>query len=128
MTRIMKPIPIRAAEKVAKDYGYDQVIIFARRVGDAPDPHGEHVTTYGRNTVHCEVAARVGNFLKHKLLGWPCRKKDTSTVLYRALRKLHQEAEDQRTRLGDDLPEAGSGRELHDEVVFALKLYEEAAT
>lgn len=126
MKRPMKPIPIKAAEIVAENYGYDQVIILARRVGEEPDPYGEHVTTYGRNKTHCEVAARVGNYLKHKIMGWPCRKVDTSEPLYRALRKLHQEAEDQRTRLGDDLPETGRGRELHDEVVAAIKLHEEA--
>jgi acetylornithine/succinyldiaminopimelate/putrescine aminotransferase len=66
----MKPIPISAAERIAKDYGYDQVIIVARKVGDEPDQHGEHVTTYGVNTDHCAVAARAGDFLKHKVMGW----------------------------------------------------------
>ena len=28
--RPMKQIPIAAAERVAKDYGYDQVVIYAR--------------------------------------------------------------------------------------------------
>lgn len=66
----MKPIPISAAEKVAKQYGYDQVIIIARKVGDNPEPHGEHVTTYGVNKEHCSVAAKVGDFLKYKVMGW----------------------------------------------------------
>jgi len=64
----MKPIPVRAAAEIAKKYGYDQVIVMARRVGDNG---GEHVTTYGSNKIHCDVAARVGNFLKHKIMGWP---------------------------------------------------------
>ncbi len=64
----MVPIPIRAAAHVARRYGYDQVIIIARRVGNGG---GEHVTTYGRDTTHCGVAARVGAFLKHKVMGWP---------------------------------------------------------
>lgn len=63
----MKPIPISAAEKIAKTYGYDQVIVIARAVGDNG---GEHITTYGRNKVHCAVAARIGNFLKHTVMGW----------------------------------------------------------
>lgn len=67
----MKPIPVSAAERIAKEYGYDQVIIVARKVGDAPDPHGEHVTTYGINAEHCAVAARAGDFLKYKVMGWP---------------------------------------------------------
>jgi hypothetical protein len=66
----MKTIPISAAERIAKDYGYDQVIVIARKVGDAPDPHGEHCTTYGINKAHCEVAARAGDFLKYKVMGW----------------------------------------------------------
>ena len=66
----MKPIPISAAERIAKEFGYDQVIIVARKVGDAPDPHGEHVTTYGITKSHCDVAARAGDFLKYKVMGW----------------------------------------------------------
>lgn len=66
----MKPIPISAAERIAKEYGYDQVIIVARRVGDDPEPHGEHVTTYGVTKAHCDVAARIGDFLKFKVMGW----------------------------------------------------------
>lgn len=66
----MKPIPISAAELIAKKYGYDQVIIIARRVGDDPEPHGEHVTTYGVTKAHCDVAARIGDFLKFKVMGW----------------------------------------------------------
>ena len=30
----MKPIPIVAARNVAEQYGYDQVVIIARKVGD----------------------------------------------------------------------------------------------
>lgn len=66
----MKPIPISAAEDVAKKYGYDQVVIIARRVGEEPDPCGEHVTTYGIDREHCNVAARIGNALKYKIMGW----------------------------------------------------------
>lgn len=66
----MKRIPISAAERIAKDYGYDQVVIIARKVGDDPEPHGEHCTTYGVNKAHCDAAARVGDFLKFKVMGW----------------------------------------------------------
>ncbi len=59
-------IPISAAEKIAKIYGYDQVIIVARKIGDH-----EHVTTYGKDKANCDVAARIGDFLKHKIMGWP---------------------------------------------------------
>ena len=67
----MKPIPIAAAKRIAKQYGYDQVIVIARKVGEDPDPHGEHVTTYGVDRANCDVAARIGDFLKHKVMGWP---------------------------------------------------------
>jgi hypothetical protein len=62
-----KPIPISAAKEIAKKYGYDQVVIFARKVGEEGR---EHMTTYGVDKVHCDVAARIGNFLKYKIMGW----------------------------------------------------------
>lgn len=64
----MRPIGIVVAETIAKAYDYDQVVIIARKVGPRG---GEHVTTYGRNAEHCEVAAKIGHFLKHKIMGWP---------------------------------------------------------
>jgi hypothetical protein len=67
----VRDIPISAARRIAEDYGYDQVVIIARKVGDASDPHGEHVTTYGVNPTHCIVAARMGNHLKYNVMGWP---------------------------------------------------------
>lgn len=65
-----RPIPISAAERIAKDYGYDQVIVYARKVGDDPEPHGEHMTTYGIDRAHCDAAAKIGDFLKYKIMGW----------------------------------------------------------
>lgn len=63
----MKPIPISAARKIAEAYGYDQVIVIARKV----DPNGgEHCTTYGIDKANCDVAARCGDFLKFKVMGW----------------------------------------------------------
>ena len=64
----MKPIPTHAARDIAEKYGYDQVVIVARKIGDTG---GEHVTTYGRDKANCDVAARIGDFFKHKLMGWP---------------------------------------------------------
>lgn len=61
----MKRIPIRAAADIARAYGYDQVIVYARKVGE-----GEHMTTYGVTQAHCDVAAQIGNFLKTKIMGW----------------------------------------------------------
>lgn len=66
----MKAIPISVAKAIANKYGYDQVIVFARKVGEDPDPHGEHMTTYGVTVEHCKVAAKIGDFLKYKIMGW----------------------------------------------------------
>lgn len=66
----MKRIPISAAKRIAEAYGYDQVIVVARKVGDAPNPHGEHVTTYGVTKAHCRVADSIGAYLKHKVMRW----------------------------------------------------------
>jgi hypothetical protein len=117
----MKRIPIKAAEEIAKTYGYDQVIVMARKVGENG---GEHVTTYGLNKAHCEAAARTGDFLKHKIAGWPWPKQSTADPLYRALKRLHGWGKEQMVRLGVDLQEVGPGRELFDQVDEALTLYE----
>ena len=66
----MKRIPIKAAQQIAKTYGYDQVMIYARKVGEDPQPHGEHMTTYGVNKAHCNAVAKFGNFLKTKVMCW----------------------------------------------------------
>ena len=68
----MKPIPISAARIIANEYGYDQVIIIARKVSNPGDNHigGEHCTTYGIDKANCDVAARCGDFLKYKVMGW----------------------------------------------------------
>lgn len=66
----MRDIPISAAKHIAKAYGYDQVIIYGRVCHDSPEPHGEHLTTYGRNHEHCDAAAKIGNHLKYKVFGW----------------------------------------------------------
>lgn len=61
----MKAIPISAAEKVAEEFGYDQIVIIGRKIGE-----GEHVTTYGINKEHCKIAAIMGDHLKYKVMGW----------------------------------------------------------
>lgn len=63
----MKAIPIKAAKEIADKYGYHQVVIIARAVGDKG---GEHCTTYGVDKANCDEAARIGNFLKYKVMGW----------------------------------------------------------
>lgn len=61
-----KPIPISAAERIAKDYGYDQVVVLGRRTGD---DGGDHLTTYGINKMHCGIAAAIGRKFK-QWMGW----------------------------------------------------------
>ena len=63
----MKKIPIQDAKQIAQKYDYDQVIIIARKIGE---DGGEHVTTYGINKEHCRVSAKIGDFLKYKVMGW----------------------------------------------------------
>lgn len=67
----MKKIPIEAAKKIAKSYGYDQVIIYARKVDTEDLVGGEHMTSYGVNPAHCQAAAVICDFLKTKIMGWP---------------------------------------------------------
>jgi DhnA family fructose-bisphosphate aldolase class Ia len=64
-----KRIPIVAAQRIAEEYGYHQVVIIARRTEEVLDS-GEHVTTYGTTKAHCRVAAMIGDFLKYKVMGW----------------------------------------------------------
>lgn len=70
MRKLMQPIPISAAQEIAEKFGYDQVVIIARKVGLSDVHSGEHVTTYGVDKAHCDVAARIGNFLKFTVMGW----------------------------------------------------------
>lgn len=56
-----------ALRRIVEKYGYNQVIIIARQVGENG---GEHCATYGTDKVHCSVAARIGEFLKFKVMGW----------------------------------------------------------
>lgn len=67
------PIPVSAAARIAKEYGYDQVIIFARLTGE---DGGEHLTTYGKTRAHCGVAADCGRYLRREILGWYEKKPD----------------------------------------------------
>lgn len=60
-------IPIAAAKNIADTYDYDQVVILARKIGKGGN---EHVTTYGKNKQHCNIAARMGNFIKYKIMLW----------------------------------------------------------
>lgn len=66
MIRPMSPIPISSAEAIAKQYGYEQVVIYGRRTGGEG---GEHMTTYGIDKTHCGIAAKIGDTLQ-RFMGW----------------------------------------------------------
>jgi len=66
----MKPIPVSTAKEIADKYEYDQVIIIARELSTSEKGGGEHCTTYGRNPENCTVAAKIGDFIKFKIMKW----------------------------------------------------------
>lgn len=74
-------IPITAAERLGKDHAYDQVIIYARRVGE---PGQEWVTTWGKNRTHCDAAARIGDAIGRKVVE-PLEERDAEITRLRAL-------------------------------------------
>lgn len=73
----MKPISISAAQRIADEYGYDQVVIYARKVGTGAGS-GEHMTTYGTTREHCAVAARMAVTLQ-KFMGWMPEAKESGS-------------------------------------------------
>ena len=73
MSKKPVPIPVTAAKAVAKKYGYDQLVIIGCKTGE----NGlEHVTTYGIDKTHCQIAARMGDYLKYRVMGWQRGKVD----------------------------------------------------
>jgi hypothetical protein len=62
----MKRIPVKAARKIADEYGQSQVILITwdRVTGKT------HVVTYGRTVEDCKQAAAGGNAMK-RFMGWP---------------------------------------------------------
>ena len=60
-----KPIPVATAERICKAHQADQVIIYARTVGEGC---GEHITTYGKDKAHCAAAARIGDALGRQIV------------------------------------------------------------
>ena len=78
-------IPIVAAEKIAKAHGYEQVIIYARRIG----PNGlEWVTTYGINPTHCTAAARIGDALRDQVVKPLERAREREALAMGALKRI----------------------------------------
>jgi hypothetical protein len=67
-------IHIKEAQDLARIYGYDQVIIYARDCESGI----EWMTTYGKTKDHCDAAAKIGNFLQTKIMGWTKEVKQSS--------------------------------------------------
>ena len=53
------------------------VDLWRANYGDEPDPHGEHITTYGVSKVHCTVAAQISQRLQ-ELMGWSPATKESA--------------------------------------------------
>lgn len=68
--RPMKPIPISAAKEIAEKYGYDQIIIYARRVDTEDETGGEHMTSYGVDEAHCAAAQLIAHHLQKDKMNW----------------------------------------------------------
>lgn len=68
----MQTIPVKEARKIAEKYGYDQVIIHARKMGEDVTAalRGESMATYGVNAVHDTIIARIGKFIQESVFGW----------------------------------------------------------
>lgn len=81
-------IPISAAEAIGKAHTYDQVIIYARRIGD---DGLEWVTTWGKNRAHCDAAARIGDAIGRKVVQ-PLEERDQQIARLRALLARGMEA------------------------------------
>ena len=65
-----KRIPIAAGKRICQEYGYDEVVIYARKRGDKVGDRGKAwVTTYGKNATHCKVAAHAGQVILDLLNG-----------------------------------------------------------
>lgn len=84
MNKEPKPIPVSAAQRISVLYGYDQVVIIARKTGEQGL---EHVTTYGAGEEHKKVAAAIGDFIKYEVMRW---EKDKETT-HEDFRRDHEE-------------------------------------
>lgn len=58
-------IPILAAKRIAKDYGYDQVIVYGRDT----ETGREHMTTYGTTKAKCDAVGKIASTMQ-KFMDW----------------------------------------------------------
>lgn len=87
-------IPIMAARRIAEEYGYDQVLIMARKVDSKPGAADgeEWMTTYGVDRDHCDAVARIRYWLEGQMKIWadPARRRvaQRAPELLRSLKEL----------------------------------------
>lgn len=60
-----KRLPIARAREIAQKHDYAQVIVIARE-----SDGWEHMATYGMDKENCDVAGKIGDFLK-RVMKWP---------------------------------------------------------
>lgn len=69
----MKPIPIIEAEHLAKIYGADQIIIYARKANYRKTllvAKQDQMVVYGKNKKQFNAIAQVANYIKYQVFGW----------------------------------------------------------
>lgn len=81
-------IPVMAAERIGRAYAYDQVIIYARRVGE---PGLEWVTTWGKDLVNCDAAGRIGEAIGRQVVK-PIEERDAEILRLRSLLRRAKDA------------------------------------
>lgn len=62
-------IPPQEAARLCEMYGYDQIIIIARRIGQDYNAH-EAVTTCGADRENSEAARLIGEHFKYNVMKW----------------------------------------------------------
>lgn len=83
-----KKIPIKTAKEIAKEFEYNQVLIFAWD----KENNRQNVTTFGKSTEDCDQIAKGGNYIKEHFLGWPhnecCAEPDRVTKLKKQIEEI----------------------------------------
>lgn len=63
------PIPIDIAEEIANLFDLEQIVILARRTGEAGSGV-EHLMTWGQSDEHSAAADQIGQFVRTKVMDW----------------------------------------------------------
>lgn len=73
----MKEIPICEAEKLAKKYNYEQVIILALKESKKPNWLDGWSTTFNKDKTKCSFLGKVASILAHNFRAFYSNKKKT---------------------------------------------------